>query len=69
MKLSDRIMEALFTADDGAVGRAFKAAYAMAIEHDERDNLLNECVDAHDESYMCMVLIHECLFEEEEKNG
>ena len=69
MKLSDRIVEALMTGDDGAIGRAFKAAYAITTGHEQADDLVNVCINAQDESYLSMVLILETVFEEEEKNG
>jgi hypothetical protein len=65
MKISNKIADALLTVDDEAMGKAFKAAYATAIEHDDSDKYFDICIAAGDESYLCAVLLLEALFPEE----
>lgn len=69
MKTNERIVDALLTVDDEALGRAFKAAYTTAIGHNEADNLFNRCIAVQDESYLAMVLMLETIFTEEEEDG
>lgn len=69
MKTNERIVDALLTVDDEALGRAFKAAYTTAIGHCEADNLFHRCIAVQDESYLAMVLMLETIFAEDDEDG